>query len=602
VIGFFARSISRKILVSLVGIYLVTYLATALVIYTGVRSSMLDTQKMALNQLADLKYDKLAGVLGELAKDVTAWSKLEVMNDLVSGDIDKRVTRTLEGLTALYGLTGEIYAFDAAQKLLASSNEALSNNAGGAIPMPQGWLTKERGLVLLPKHANPMGGGEIVAMTIPVFGSFAENYRIGTLVLTYPWKTVEKILFSVEVRTVLLETGTHPQILATDPPEVAHLAGLDPGDAANSAYVIGRSAARPGFIGQWQVVILQEARKVTHSLRNVAVKLALLGVMLGIPIIALGHWLSSRLTAPVVELTHIVSEITETNKFDARAPISTADELGTLARSFNSMTANLERTTAERERFVLDLEALNHTLEAKVAARTAALESAVRAQQRLIGDISHEIKSPLARLSVAVELGRRSSASGTPKQFDRMEREVANIAALANELLTLARLDIGAASIKFEPVNLSDLVERIMSDAVYEAQNRYSDVTLQKPDAPIIVGGNEELLRRAIENIVRNAVFYTSAGVPIEITLSHAGPGFATIEIRDQGPGVPAEALIHLFEPFYRVDEARARQTGGTGIGLAICQRVIELHGGSIRAGNNEPHGLAVKIELPSAA
>ena len=114
--------------------------------------------------------------------------------------------------------------------------------------------------------------------------------------------------------------------------------------------------------------------------------------------------------------------------------------------------------------------------------------------------------------------------------------------------------------------------------------------------------GNADLLRRAIENVVRNAIFYTPVGTRVEIVVSRKPPGLACVATIDHGPGVPAAALDHLFEPFYRVDEARARDTGGSGIGLAICQRVVRLHGGAARARNNEPHGLIVEIELPSGA
>jgi signal transduction histidine kinase len=599
--GFLTRSIPRKILASLVAIYVTTYIATAIVVYSGVRASILESNTSALDQLAELKYERLVNVVEALATDVTAWSELEVMNDLVSGDIDKRVVRTLEGLKQLYGLTGDLYAFDAAGKLIASTRVARAGDRAGALPAE--WRNQERGLVLLDKHTDPMDGGQIVALEIPVFGSFDKNYRIGTLVLSYPWQAIESLLFSLETGTILTETGNPPRILAADPAAIADRAENDPrkpwDGAVRGAFIVGRSSPRNGILGRWQVEALQETSVVTRSLRRVGVELALLGAVLGIPIVGLGRWLSNRLTAPVVELTRVVREIADTDKLDARVPVSSSDELGTLARSFNRMTESLEQATAERERFVRDLEALNQTLETKVAARTEELEEAVMAQQRLIGDISHEIKSPLARLGVALGLARRSASDAAPKQFDRMEREIGNISALASELLTLARLDGAAAAVEFAAVDLCALVGQIVADAVYEAPKRKADVTLRTPDRPIIVEGNADLLRRAIENVVRNALFYTAQKTPVDIVISRTSAERAAIEVHDQGPGVPAAALAHLFEPFYRVDEARARKTGGSGIGLAICQRVVALHGGSVRARDNAPTGLIVEIEIP---
>jgi len=443
-----------------------------------------------------------------------------------------------------------------------------------------------------------MTGSEIIALDIPVFGSFDKNYRIGTLVLTYPWATIERQLFSLESGTMLVERGDRAAILATDRAGFNRIQTEE--DGVSAGFVVGRSVSRSGLIGNWQVVTWQETRTVFYPLRRIALELLLLGMFLGIPIAVLGRWLSQRLTAPIAELTGAVREIADTDRLDARVPISSSDELGTLARSFNRMTDNLERTSREREQFMQELAALNQTLEAKIAARTEELETAIKAQQRLIGDISHEIKSPLARLSVALGLARRVAASNAPKQFDRMEKEIESISTLASELLTLARLDGAAASREFVRIDLCALVERVVADAIYEAPRRTSDVILRDPDDPITVVGNADLLRRAIENIVRNAIFYTTEKTPVEIAVSSKTSETVSIEVRDHGPGVPAAALAHLFEPFYRVDEARARETGGTGIGLAICQRAIQLHGGSVHAKNNDPHGLVVEIELPS--
>jgi signal transduction histidine kinase len=113
--------------------------------------------------------------------------------------------------------------------------------------------------------------------------------------------------------------------------------------------------------------------------------------------------------------------------------------------------------------------------------------------------------------------------------------------------------------------------------------------------------GNANLLRRAIENVVRNAIFYTSDNTEVAILFSRTSPETISVEVRDCGPGVPDAALDHLFEPFYRVDEARARETGGTGIGLAICQRIVHLHGGAVEARRNLPTGLVVAMQFPSA-
>jgi signal transduction histidine kinase len=183
-----------------------------------------------------------------------------------------------------------------------------------------------------------------------------------------------------------------------------------------------------------------------------------------------------------------------------------------------------------------------------------------------------------------------------------MEREIANIAALASELLTLARLDAATEPPEFAAIDLCMLVERIVSDALYEKPTRTTDVIVLGAAEPIAIFGNADLLRRAIENVVRNAIFYTNDNTAVRIVLARPSPQIISVEVSDRGSGVPDTAMGHLFEPFYRVDEARARDTGGTGIGLAICQRIVNLHGGSVQARRNTPTGLIVVMEFPSSS
>jgi signal transduction histidine kinase len=594
------RSIPRRILAALLSIYLVTYFATAIFVYSDVRASILESDATALDRLADLKYEQLANQIGALATDLTAWSELEVMNDLASGDIDKRVTQALEASKRLYGLAGDIYAFDAGGRLLAMSG---NGRADGVHRLPPQWENSGKSLVFIDKHTDPLTQKQVVGLSIPVFGRFDQSYRIGTLVLTYPWSTVEGLLFGTANATILLEKSGLARVLAANPPDLVDRVGLhriQEDDWEGSGVVMGRSAPRSGLVANWQVLMLHDIAVVTGSLHWVAFKLVLLGAALAIPIIFLGRWLSQRLTAPIADLTRVVREIADTDKLDARVPITSSDELGSLAQSFNRMTDNLERITQEREQFVLELAALNQTLEAKIAARTEELEAAIMAQQRLLGDISHEIKSPLARLSMALGLAGRLGEVDRPRQYDRMEREIANIAALASELLTLARLDAATEPPEFAPIDLCSLVDQIVSDAVYEKPSRTADVSVLGAAEPIAILGNADLLRRAIENVVRNAIFYTSDNTEVRIVLARTSPQIISVEVSDRGPGVPDTALEHLFEPFYRVDEARARDTGGTGIGLAICQRIVHLHGGTVQARRNTPTGLIVVMEFLS--
>ncbi|MGE0744525.1 MAG: ATP-binding protein [Rhodospirillales bacterium] len=595
------RTIPGRILVALLSIYISTYIATALVVYSGVRASVLESNATALNQLADLKHRQLDSLIEASATNLTAWSRLDVMNDLVSGDIDKRVADTLDELKQLYSLPGDIYAFDADDQLIAATSAAAATV--GLKQIPAQWQLRGNALKLLAKQRDPVSGDDVLTLEIPVFGRFDRDFRIGTLVLTNPWNAIQALLFSPGGGSILLEPGSPARVLAADPPNIVGRINLDriDFDVATDGSVVGRSLARAGPIADWTVLTLQGATAANRLLQSVALELALLGIFLAVPIVFLGRWLSRRLTAPIADLTRVMGAIADTDRLDARAPVPDCAELGSLARSFNRMTDNLERATDEREALLHDLSVLNQGLEAKIAARTAELEAAIRAQRRLIGDISHEIKSPLARLSIALGLARRATPEDRPRQHERIEKEIESIAALASELLTLARLEGAAPPPPFALLDLRELVDRVLADAAYEAPSRSGDLSFARPADKVVVSGNAELLCRAIENIVRNAIFYTTPGTEVKIILGYGAAGRMKLTVADRGPGVPQASHAHLFEPFYRVDEARARETGGSGVGLAICERVVHLHAGTIRARDNRPSGLVVEIELPAS-
>jgi two-component system sensor histidine kinase CpxA len=228
------------------------------------------------------------------------------------------------------------------------------------------------------------------------------------------------------------------------------------------------------------------------------------------------------------------------------------------------------------------------------------IEALVNAQHRLVGDISHELRSPLARLNVALELARQRAGEEAGGALDRIERESERLNELIGHLLTLTRLESGGENIIKTPVELDRLVNDIADDADFEARTRNCQVKVVQSEA-VKINGMEEMLRRAIENVIRNAVRYTSEGSEIEInlSLSRGDQNQAIITVRDYGPGVQEDQLPNLFRPFYRVDDSRNRQSGGTGIGLAITEKAVLLHGGNVSALNAADGGLIVKIILP---
>jgi len=223
------------------------------------------------------------------------------------------------------------------------------------------------------------------------------------------------------------------------------------------------------------------------------------------------------------------------------------------------------------------------------------IESLVMSQQRLNRDISHELRSPLARLNVALEMARQRATPETMPQLTRIENESFRLNEMISRLLTLSKLETGSQDFDRHELNLKGLVEQIASDADFEAKARNRSVRVVRADDCRVIG-SENLLHSAIENILRNAVRYTKEGTAVDVSLSN-GNGRAVITIADHGEGVPEMELKNLFKPFYRVEEARDRGSGGTGLGLAIAEQAVKLHKGTISAKNTED-GLEVEIVL----
>lgn len=279
--------------------------------------------------------------------------------------------------------------------------------------------------------------------------------------------------------------------------------------------------------------------------------------------------LTRYLTVPIFRLREAAQQIAS-GDLSTRASSTIAarrDELGDLVRDFDAM--------ADR------------------------IEALVSRQRQLISDVSHELRSPLARLNVALDLARERK--GNDPAFDQAEQDMALLDEMIGRLLTIAKLDTAAQQLRMTDVDVSELVSQIVGDANFELQSTEERVLLTS-GGKLVVRGNPELLHSAIENVVRNAIHYTAPGMPVEVRVSEeqqqAQP-FVRVGIRDHGPGVHESELANIFRPFYRVADARDRQSGGAGLGLAIADRVVRSHGGRIQARNAVPDGLLVEILLP---
>ena len=314
--------------------------------------------------------------------------------------------------------------------------------------------------------------------------------------------------------------------------------------------------------------------------------------LLGIAVILSGlvcYLLSWSMTSPVTRLRKAAQSLAA-GDLSARAGAPAGgrgDELTELMRDFDRM--------AER------------------------IEGLVDSQSRLLKDVSHELRSPLARLSVALGLARQRAASGVAPEvapelelsLNRIELEADRLNQLIQRLLTISRLESGTDGLRKTTLSLRELVEQVAHDAEYETPGCGCRVTTPAAAAAdeFLVEADPDLLRSAVENAVRNATRYTAEGTTVEVRLErqqaadgNANEGEIIVRVLDSGPGVPDEALQKIFEPFYRLDDARNRKTGGAGLGLSIADRAIRLHGGQLRASNRKEGGLEIEIRIPAAS
>ena len=277
-------------------------------------------------------------------------------------------------------------------------------------------------------------------------------------------------------------------------------------------------------------------------------------------------FLTSFITRPLSKLGHAAEQIAE-GRLDTRVDPSLKnrfDEIADLARNFDLM--------AER------------------------IETLVTGQRRLLADVSHELRSPLARLMVALTLVKRGPPEEAPENLERIAREARRLDTLIGQLLALTRIDSGVDRAAPATLDLTHLVQEVANDGDFEARGRNRRVVIDDA-APCTIAGFEELLRSAFENVIRNAIRHTAEGTAVEISLRRENSRIL-LSIRDHGPGVPEAMLSEIFEPFRRVSDA---SSDGAGLGLAIAARAIQVHNGTIRASNTPPAGLTVEIELPSA-
>ena len=628
--NWFTKSIVHKLVVSFVGVFIITYILTAFIVYGGAKRSIMQSETAAINQYTNLKLDRIGDAFEQLANSLRAWATLELMNDIVNGDADKRVVRTLERLKKQYSYVlgeGEIYAFDLNGKLVATT----SKQTPADVVMPPVWLPITE-FKVVDKHQNQLWPTPMAAFVVPISTNSSPDH-IGYLAITYPWTMVEKLIFDSSHKTLLLKNGTPSSILASDldgDVDINVLEGQAKSLKLNGTnYIAGRSSMRDSWTPDWQIVAFKSEKNSLAPLVDVGVELLTLGLLLSIPIAFAILLLSKKLTGSIVELTEFVTSITSSNDLSKRANIKSKDELGTLAKTFNHMIETLNSFTIDREQFVQELEILNHTLEQRVLERTRAIESAntnltktiqaLKAAQgqlvqsekmaslgQLVAGVAHELNNPvgfiyanfpqleeyvkelLALIDTLLNLPMDDS---TLKQVEQAIKEI-DLDFLRKDVMELIRSGkSGASRIKeivfslrsFSRLDEAELKSVLLEDGLndtlailnHQTKGRIKVVKDYQLNEPVLCFAGQ--INQVFMNIIYNGIQAISGEGTLTISTRKKNES-AVITIADTGMGIPQDIIGKIFDPFFTTKEVGE----GTGLGLSISYGIIEKHGGRV--------------------
>lgn len=298
---------------------------------------------------------------------------------------------------------------------------------------------------------------------------------------------------------------------------------------------------------------------VFHSLLLAGALSLLIGALLS-------YWTSRRISSPLIRLTQAVHRVGEGN-LDEHVAITTRDEVGQLASAFNTMTDNLKKQEHLRKQFT--------------------------------ADIAHELRTPLTSIRSYIEAFQDGVLEPDKENLKIINEEIERLVSLSSDLKDLNVAEIGALKPNFQSTDLGELLDKVVQKLYPLIQEKEILLDWKKPTSPLILQGDEHLLTRLFYNLIHNAYKYTEAKGQIQITFEDRSNEI-TLRIQDSGIGIPQEDLPYIFERFYRADKSRSRETGGTGIGLALVLQIVQLHHGTIQVESQLGQGSQFTVVLPN--
>lgn len=321
------------------------------------------------------------------------------------------------------------------------------------------------------------------------------------------------------------------------------------------------------FLFDWLVFRFPGLKEVTFRVPVVLISMLIVTGLFSL-------WLAYHIASPIHSIQSTARRVA-IGDLSARIPFIVSkrhDELAALALDFDSMVDRLE--------------------------------TLIRAQKDLLSSVSHEVRSPLARINLCLAILKNESAGGSTDVFDRLESEVERVDLLMGQLLMLSRLEVGLSSADREDVNLGQILEEVTAEGDFEARSMTKSVTLNAKGCVYLNNADPHALRSAFENVIRNAIRFTQPGTNVEVALSveeQMPMSFVLVSVRDHGPGVPEESLQAIFQPFVQLMSNEQSGETHNGLGLAIASQAVRMHRGTIAAANVPQGGLEIFVRLPVA-
>ncbi|WP_054773148.1 sensor histidine kinase [Methylogaea oryzae] len=623
------HSLGRRFLLVLAGIFLLTFLSVAGTVFGSIRNHLASAIQANLGQTANDRLEKLQAEFARQLIDVQAWASLEVMNDIITGDIDGRIRRTLAELKKQYGLPGHIYAFDDKGKLVASSRQEEEPEAAD---MPPAWQVDSPEAFFVDKHDNPLTKGSGVAFGRVIHASFNPALRLGTLVIAYPWSAIEQELENRSTLLLLLSPQTSQALFVArelpplDGATIPTLFGAQEEiSLGGQTFLAGAadSAGKRAVAGlNWTLLALTEKQQALEPIREAAVQMLLLGLAIAVPITLLILWLTRRLVRPITSLTSAVAHITASSDLSQRVKVDSDDELGVLSEAFNAMTAKLQASLQA-------LAQLNRTLEQKVADRTEKLQATndelqstieqLKSAQtqlvqqekmaslgQLVAGVAHELNNPIGsiyanlpildeyvrdlialvehiqQLPLSEEHKRALQDKLDEIDFDFVRKDAGNLVASGKNAANRVKEIVGSLR-NFSRLDEAELKDVLLEDGLdstlallhHQTKNRIEIVRHYSLNRPVSCYAGQ--INQVFMNLLGNAIQAIEGAGTITLDTALEGEN-AVVKVRDSGSGISQENLNKIFDPFFTTKKIGE----GTGLGLSITYGIIEKHHGAI--------------------